>query len=125
MAKFANDDIMDAGLNLIKNNCDKMVACSAQPATFAEANATYALADVAMTSTDFTGPANGDTSGRKITVASKSGVTVDTGGDATHVALLDTVNSRLLYVTTCPSQGVESGGTVSFGAWAIEIADPS
>jgi hypothetical protein len=125
MAQFANDDIMDAALNLIKTNCDKMVACSAQPTTYAEANATYALADVAMTSTDFTGPANGDTSGRKITVASKSGVTVDTSGTATHVALLDTVNERLLYVTTCPSQAVASGGTVSFGAWAIEIADPS
>lgn len=125
MPKFASDDIMDAALNLIKNNCDKMVACSSQPATFAEANATYALADVAMTSTDFTGPANGDTSGRKLTVDAKSGVTVDTSGTATHVALLDSVNSRLLYVTTCASQAVVSGGTVSIGAWPIEIADPS
>lgn len=125
MAAYANDDIMDAALNVIKSNCDKMVACSAQPATFAEANATYALADVAMSSTDFTGPANGDTSGRKLTSAAKSGVTVDTSGTATHVALLDTVNSRLLYVTTCTSQAVVSGGTVSIGGWSIELRDPS
>lgn len=125
MGQFANDDIMDAALSLIKTNCDKMVACSAQPTTYAEANATYALADVAMTSSDFTGPANGDTSGRKLTVGAKSGVTVDTSGTATHVALLDSVNSRLLYVTTCASQAVVSGGTVSFGGWAIELRDPA
>lgn len=124
MPQFSHDDIMDAALNLIKNNCDKMVACSAYPTSYTEANATYALSDVTMGSTDFT-LANGDTSGRKLTVASKSGVAVDADGTATHVALLDTVNSRLLYVTTCPSQAVASGGTVSFGNWPIEWRDPS
>ena len=73
MAKWVHDDVLDASLSLIRNNCDKRVACSAQPTTFAEANATYALADVAVTSADFT-LANGDASGRKNTIAAKTGV---------------------------------------------------
>lgn len=123
MPKFAHDDILDAGLLLIKNNVNKRIACSAYPTTYAEANATYALADVAVSSSDFT-IANGDTSGRKVTIAAKTGVTVDANGTVTHEALVDTVNSKLYYVTTTPSQGVSLGGTVDMGLWKDEIADP-
>lgn len=124
MAKSVHDDVLDGALNIIKNNCTRMVACSAQPTTYTEANATYALADVTMSSTDFTN-ANGDSSGRKTTVGAKTGVTVDASGTATHIALLDVANSKLLYVTTCTSQGVSVGGTVDFGSWKVEIADPT
>lgn len=125
MAKTVHDDVLDGALNIIKNNCTRMVACSTQPTTYAEANATYALADVTMASGDFTN-ANGDVSGRKTTVAAKSGVLIDTSGSATHVALLDVTNSKLLYVTTCTTQALTANGsnTVNFPAWDIEIADP-
>lgn len=126
MAKSAHDDVMDGALNIIKNNVTRMVACSAQPTTYTEGNATYALADVTMASGDFT-LANGDTSGRKATVAAKSGVLIDTSGTANHVALLDVINSKLLYVTTCTSQALTANGsnTVNFPAWDIEIGDPT
>ena len=126
MAKIVHDDVLDGALNIIKNNCTRMVACSAQPTTYTEGNATYALADVAMASTDFTN-ANGGTSGRKTTVAAKSSVLIDTSGSATHVALLDVTNSKLLYVTTCTTQALTANGTntVNFPAWDIEIADPA
>jgi hypothetical protein len=103
-----------------------MTACSAQPTTYAEGNATYALADVTMAATDYT-LANGDTSGRKVTSAAKSSVLIDTSGTATHVALLDVTNSKLLYVTTCASQALTANGsnTVNFPAFDIEIADPT
>jgi hypothetical protein len=124
MGKSVHNDVLDGAWNIIKNNCTRMVACSAEPTTYTEANATYALADVTMASGDFT-LADGNTSGRKVTVASKSAVTVDASGTATHIALLDVTNSKLLYVTTCSSQGVSSGGTVDFGSWKAEIADPA
>ena len=94
MAKLAHDDVLDGALDIIRNNCTRMVACSAQPTTYTEGNATYALADITVDSSDFT-KANGDVSGRKLTVAAQSGVTVDTSGDATHIALLDVSNSKL------------------------------
>ena len=124
MAKTVHDDVLDGALNIIKNNATRMVACSAQPTTYTEGNATYALADVTVSSTDFT-IANGTTSGRKATVAAKTGVTVDTSGTVTHVCLLDVSNSKLLYVTTTTSQAVVNPGTVDIGSWVIEIADPT
>jgi Flp pilus assembly protein TadG len=124
VAKSVHDDVLDGALNIIKNNCTRITACSTQPTTYTEANATYALADVTVDSTDFT-VANGDTSGRKLTVAAQSAVPVDTSGTYQHVALLDVANSKLLYVTTGTSQALTSGNTANFPAWDIEIADPA
>lgn len=125
MAKYSNDAVMDAGLDVIATGT-RQIACSAQPTTYTEANSTYALADVTMSSGDFT-KANGDTSGRKVTMAAKSGVLIDTSGTATHVALVRVADTTLLYVTTCTSQALTANGsnTVNFPAWDAEIADPS
>jgi hypothetical protein len=102
-----------------------MVACSAQPTTYTEANATFALADVAMTpDTDYT-KAAGDVSGRKVTVAAKSGVNVDTSGTATHIALIRTADTTLRFVTTCTSQALTAGNTCNFPAWDIETGAPT
>lgn len=124
MPKTVHDDVLDGALNVIKNNCTRQVACSAQPTTYTEANATFMLANVTMASGDFT-VANGDTSGRKVTVAQKTGVTIANTGTANHVALLDVANSKLLLVTTCTSLALTSGQTVTFPAWDDEIADPA
>lgn len=124
MAKYANPDVIDGALNVIKNNATRMTLCTTQPTTFAEANATYSLAQVTMVSGDFT-LANGDTSGRKVTVAAKSGVSVATSGTVTHAALLDVTNSKLLFVTTTPSTAVAGGGTVDIGSWKDEIQAPA
>jgi hypothetical protein len=122
MAKTVHNDVLDAAFNDL-DAADLMTVCSAQPTTRTEAVTTFKLADVAMTpDTDFTN-ADGDTSGRKVTVAAKSAVPVDTTGTATHVALVDA--TRLLYVTTCTSQALTSGNTVNIPAWDIEIADPT
>lgn len=121
MSKWANDSVMDAALDKIATGT-VMVACSAQPTTRAEAVSTYALADVTLDSGDYT-KANGDTNGRKVTIAQQTDITVDTGGTVTHVAICD--GSNLLYVTTCTSQVLTAGNTVTFPAWDIEFSDPS
>jgi hypothetical protein len=123
MAKWSSDDVLDGMLDIIAL-ADIMTVCSAQPADRTEAVTTYALADVAMTpgdGNDYT-IGDGDTSGRKVAVAAKSGVPVDTSGTATHVALSDA--TRLLYVTTCTSQVLTAGNTVDFPTWDVEVADP-
>jgi dipeptidyl aminopeptidase/acylaminoacyl peptidase len=129
MAKKVHDDVLDGAWNIIKNNCNKITVCEGEPASFAEANTAKgsggkALADTTATGTDFT-LANGDASGRKVTVAAKDGVAVDDTGNADHIALLDTSNSRLLYVTTCTTKGLTSGDSVNIPAWDAEIADPT
>ena len=120
MAKAADDTVLDGLLNII-DNATRMVVCSGQPANFAGI-AAVALADVVMAGGDFT-DANGDTNGRKVTVAAKSGVTIDTTGTATHVTLDD--GATLLFVTTCNSQALTAAGTVNIPAWDAEVADPT
>lgn len=124
MARYQNDLMLDAAFDWIRARVTQMTACSAQPTTYAEAITTYKLADIAVTSTDLT-KADGDTSGRKVTVGAKSGVTIDTTGSANHVALAGSTGSTLLYVTVCTSQSLTTGNTVNFPAWDIEIADAS
>jgi len=122
MAKACHNDVIDGALNIVKNNATLMILCSAQPANRTEAVSTYALADVTVSSGDFT-VTTGDTSGRKCTVAAKNAVLVDSSGTGTHLAIVD--GTRLLYVTTTTSQAVTAGNSVNLPAWDIEIASPS
>lgn len=125
MAKAIPDAILDKTLDEIAT-ATKQVLCSAQPTTYAEANSTYALADIVIDGTDFT-KANGDTNGRKVTIGAQSGVLIDSSGTGTHIALIRTADSTLIYVTTCTSQAVTANGsnTCNMPAWDIELADPT
>ena len=125
MAKRAPTIVLDAGLDVI-SSATRMIACSAEPTTFTEANATFALADVTLAGGDFT-KAAGDVSGRKVTVAAKAGVLIDTSGTANHIALVRVGDSTLIYVTTCTSQALTANGsnTVSFPAWKVENNQPT
>ncbi len=121
MAKFANDLMMDAALDYVATGTI-MNVCTTQPTTRTEAVTTYSLADVAISGASFT-KANGDVSGRKTTVAQQASVPIDTTGTATHVAISSA--TALLYVTTCTSQALTAGGTVTVPVWDIELSDPS
>ena len=118
MGKAASDGFIDGGLNAI-DGCTVLHVCSAEPANFAGI-AAVSLADVVIDGSDFT-KANGDTSGRKVTVAQQTDITIDNTGTATHVVISDTTD---IFVTTCTSQGLTAAGTVTVPAWDIEIADP-
>ncbi len=109
-------------MNEIKNNTNLMIVCSTMPTTRAEAVTTYALADVAMAPTDFT-LAAGDVSGRKATVAAKSGVPIDASGNGQFIALVDA--TRLLYVTTCTLKALVQNDQVNIPAWDIEFNNPA
>jgi len=121
MAKATPDAILDAIADAIKAAVTQEVVCSAEPANFAGiagvtlATSTFATGDMTK--------ANGDVSGRKVAQTAKSAVSITASGTATHVVLASA--SVLLYVTTCTSQALTSGGTVTIPTWKIEIADPA
>jgi hypothetical protein len=122
MAKFTADAVLEAALAKVAT-CTRMVVTSAQPANFAGI-AAVALADVTLTAGAGNGDytiADGDVSGRKLTVAAQTAVPIDSSGTATHVCLDD--GTTLLQVTTCTSQALTSGGTVDVPAYDIEFAD--
>jgi len=120
--KWANDDVMDAALDEIATSVMLRVCSgSSSPADRAAAIAAT-LASVTIDSGDFS-KADGDSSGRKITVAQQSDISITASGDATCVTLDD--GTLLQYVTTCTTQSLTSGGTVTAPAWDVEIGDPS
>ena len=112
MGKSVNDSVLDGASNVISTST-RMTLCSAEPANFAGI-AAVALADAVMAGGDFTN-ANGDVSGRKVTVAAKAAQAVDATGTGNHIALDD--GTTLLYVTTAADVAVTSGGTVDFPPW--------
>lgn len=124
MAKSVADAVLDAALAKIAT-CTRLVVCSGQPANFAGI-AAVALADVVLTAGDGNGDyviGDGTTSGRKVTVQQQAAIPIDASGTATHVSLDD--GTTLLDVTTCTSQGLTSGGTVTCPAYKAEFADPT
>lgn len=125
MAKFVPDATIDAMLAVIANAVDRIDICSTQPTTYAEATSTYTLGNVALTLGAGNGDwtlANGDVSGRKLTMAQQTGVSIGTSGSAQHIAGTDGT-SVLWFVTTCTSQSVTSGNTATINAFDIEVLD--
>ena len=127
MAKFTNDDVLDKLLKEVAGNGDQMFVCSQQPASYAEASSTYALASTTLTK----GAGNGDYSvgdgvsgGRKLTIAEQVAISVNTSGTATHIAICDSVNSKILLITTCNSQALTAGNTVTIPSFSQTVSDP-
>lgn len=122
MGKLVADAVLDAALSYIKTNAILLVVCKDTPTTYANATATYDLADVAIDGDDMV-IGDGTVSGRKLTISEQAAVTIDHSGTATHIALCS--SDTLLYVTTCTSQALTAANTVTIPAWKIELADPT
>lgn len=125
MAKAVHNDVLDAALDKIAT-ATTLSVCSQEPTTRTEAITTYKLMDVTLTAGDGNGDytvADGDVSGRKLTVTAQSSVTVDTSGTGNHLALCD--GSDLLYVTTCSPVALTAAATEDIDAFDIELRDPS
>tara|TARA_Y100000593_G_C4294458_1_gene329894 strand:- start:1375 stop:1755 length:381 start_codon:yes stop_codon:yes gene_type:complete len=126
MAKSIANAVLDAALNHVADNGSVMHVCSQEPTDYTQASSTYKLADVALSVGDGNGDytvADGDSGGRKLTVAEQSSVTVDTTGTATHIAICS--GSALLLVTTCTSQAITSGNTITIPSFNETIGDPT
>ena len=123
MATISNY-VLDAALSKLDTEANRVDICSQEPTTYTAATSTYTLGNT--TSISIGAPTDGDTSGRKVTLAAISGASVTGTGTATHFAITDTSNSRLLVTgSLSSSQSVTSGNTFSLTAVDIEIPDPA
>lgn len=126
MAKSQLDAIYDNGtLEYVRLRATRITVCTTQPSSYSDANSTtgvmLAKSDV-TTSTDFT-LADGDVSGRKITVGAQNSITVSASGTAQHIAWIGSSGSTLLLVTTCTSQALTAANLVNVPAHDFEIQD--
>ena len=128
MAKWVHADVLDNGIAYIKANCNKMALVSAYSAgdSYATVNAAI-VADTAMANSDFTIAASGNN--RTLTTASGKSDTaanVTGGGVGNHIAFLDTVNSKVLWVTNETSgQSITIGNPVSFPSLVYTVNQPT
>lgn len=127
MSKQVPDAVMDVLLNEIANNADSQGVTSD---TSTPTDLTNELATASMTTgdgNDYT-IADGDAGAgsRKITMAAKSGVTVDVDGTPNHVVLYDSTDADTFkLITTCSGPDLTSGSTVDFPSWKYELDVPS
>lgn len=126
MPFYEHPDCLDNGLAYIKAQCNKMALISGYTVgdSYATVNAAI-LAEATMTTDDFT---LGSLSlSRTLTVAGKtdSSANASGGGANSHVALLDTANSKVLYVTEeSAAQSIIAGNVVNITGFVITKTQP-
>ena len=117
---FIADRVLDLGLNILSTEANRLDICSSEPTTYAEATSTTSLGN--KTSLSVGAPDARTPDGRRVTVAQITDGTVDGTGTATHYAIVDTVNNRLLATgSLAVSQAVTSGNTFTLAAFDIGI----
>lgn len=119
-----SDYILDAALSKLDTEANAIYICSTEPATYAAATTTAALGN--STAISISAPEDRAVGGRKVTVDAVTGGSVTATGTATHFAIVDTVNSRLLVTgSLTASQAVTTGNTFSLASFTIGIPDPA
>jgi hypothetical protein len=116
--------VFDNGLTVLETEANKLLITSQEASSFTEANVTYALGNT--TSLSVAAPSDRAGGGREVVAAAISDGSVTGNGTATHYAVVDTVNTRLLATgSLTTSQVVSSGNTFSLGSFTIGIPDPA
>lgn len=119
-----SDYVLDAALSKLDTEANRIDITSQEAGNYTQATSTYTLGN--STSLSFGAPTDGDTGGRKVTAAAITDGSVTAGGTATHYAITDTSNSRLLATgSLTTSQDVTSGNSFTIAAFDVEIPDPA
>lgn len=124
MAKYINDDVMDASLSDLAESAWKIYVCTTETiSTYADVSSADLTTGASMTSTNFT-IGNGDASGRKVAISQFSSLNISTSGTAGQIAIVSSA-SELLLLTNVTTQALTSGNTVTIPTFDYEIADPT
>lgn len=116
---YLNPRILDLGLNVLDIEATHLHICSSEPSTFA------GVAGVSLgnkSSLNIGAPADATPTGRKVTVAAITDGSVSATGTASHYAVVDATNSRLLLARPLvSSQAVTSGNTFTTPAFDVTL----
>lgn len=128
MPKWVHADVLDNGPAYIKTNCNKVaviVNYTAGDSYATVMNAGNIVAEADMANGDFTLGSSG--SNRTLTTASgKSDTAANNNGDPSHFAYVDTVNLKVLWVTTELSvQTIVVGNPVTFPSLVYTTNQPT
>lgn len=129
MAKWASHQVMDKGLEYLRDHAGLLVACQGQPVDYSEATELLPtgkqLGQTTLAPTHFL-LRDGVVSGRRLTVLARPNLLCVQAGTVDHFALVDPVSFELLYVTEALSpQQVYGQNLIETPDWDITIANPT
>ena len=117
------DAVIDGGLDYLAANATRVHVCSSEPAAYANIAAAQ-LAVYTISGANFT-KANGDVSGRKITLGAQTGAIAGAAGNGTHLAFSNG-SSTLYGVIAGDGDAISIGQQVDIAAVDVwEIRDPT
>lgn len=115
--------VFDNGLTVLDTEANAIHITSAEATSFANVSS-VTLGN--STSLSIGAPQDRSGGGREVVVAAITDGSVTGTGTATHYAIVDTVNSRLLATgSLTASQSVTTGNTFTLSSVAIGIPDPA
>jgi len=119
-----NDRVFDNGLSVLDLEADAIHITSQEATSYTDATSTSSLGS--SSSLSIGAPQDRSGGGREVVVAAITDGSVTGTGTATHYAIVDTVNSRLLATgSLTASQSVTTGNTFTLSTVAIGIPDPA
>jgi len=119
-----NNRVFDNGLSVLDTEADRLDITSQEATSYVDATSPSTLGN--SDSLSIAAPSDRSGGGREVVVASIADAPVTGNGTATHYAIVDTANSRLLATgSLTASQVVASGNTFSLGSFTIGIPDPA
>lgn len=127
MAKYAHADVLDGGLNAIKNSATRMLLLKAYAAGDSYATVTAnAICTIAMVSGDYT-LSGADNAPRVLAVAAKSGAASASSGPTPnlHIAFTDNVGKVLWVTDETSDQVVTSGNAINFPSLTYTSSQPT
>lgn len=122
MGKSVHNDVLDDALDRVATATRLDVTSDVGTPT----DLTNTLANVTLIAGDGNGDyvvGEGDADGRKIAVAEQADISITGTGTALHIVL--SLGGTILLTTTCTSQALTSGGTVTIPTFDYELADPA
>jgi len=123
---FLHDRVYDNGLTVLDTEANALHICNLEPSTFASATTTNSLGNKALAAGGIGAPGAGTPNGRQVTVAAITDGSVTGTGTASHWAIVDTANSRLLATNALSAtQAVTSGNVFTLGSFTIRIPAPA
>lgn len=124
---YLDNRVYDNGLSVLDTEANSLVITNAEATTFAQANTTFKLGEAVGGNYPGIGaPAAGSPNGRQVTVAATTNGQVTATGTASHWALIDTVNTRILAAgPLAATQGVTNGNVFTLPSFTVRIPAPA
>jgi hypothetical protein len=119
---YISDEIHDQGLDWADANGMRLYICSQEPATYAEATATYTLGNAAVDTGPTQNAATG--TGRRVVVPEITAGAVTGTGNASHWALVDDTSALVAAGPLASIVAIVAGGTFNLPAFSIISRDP-